>query len=500
MSIKKITSPIKVALAFSMAVASIFVVLPAEASDVAGATVSGKVQAKNGTGIARDLVGVPLQIERFDGRSNQAQHVTDLVSTETGYSFSGLQPGTYRVFIAHGLAPVSDLLMSDFEQGPFSLDANGTPYTASPVYRYFKIGLLTTSLAIDLLATSNLEVGTVSGALKGLDGNPLMDGPESARVAARLQFLNAAGDVVTTVSANSAGVFMATLATGEYYARVGCSVDSLIQCRYFGGTATLDASTPITVVANQDTVHIDFEAANLRQFSVLEPITDYSKLHVHLGQTVQAFADAGFTETPKVSFQWYVLNDEELMLGDPGRSIPGATSDTFSVDSNFDSGSQNAQFQNGLIYAEVTYTLEGYSPVVSTLSRDAFSDVRNTGVRAHGYEQPVIVGQPRVTFVTKPKALATLAFPRLKDWDNSQWPYKVPTWYLCDSTKFSVVPANQIHSDQISGGGCKEIPRIGDRSTILPKGYKGKYLIATYWMQNIYYDLFTGVTKPIKLK
>lgn len=476
-------------------------------ADASGATVSGLVQSQFGSNTAQNLVAVPVELEYKVDQLNQFAWFADVQSTEAGYTFSGLQPGTYRVFIAHGLKQPGRPEQLDFAPSKFNHDANGVAYTSDPVYRYFRVGAQTNSLSVNLLAKTKQDVGTASGLLKDVDGGALFD-DSNASVPSTVEFLDTSGNIIDSAQSDSNGNFTITLVAGDYYARVGCKDDSTVQCHYFGGSATLAGASVIHIEANADLNAIDITSSNLKQFSVTNPVTTYDRRRVYLGQTVKAFIDPNLTEHANVTYQWYTVNMFQLMFGDPATLIPGATSDSFTVTDTFDSGGINgAIIQSATVFAEVTYSLDGYATVKSTFSgRNLSNPFANPGVKANAYEQPYLVKQPKVLLLKKPKVSAKLIYPVLSESELNFGEVGIGSnWFLCSNTKFKVdLDFVGFYSDvsAISGGGCKAIPesyQLSEDTVALPKGYKGKYLVAVYWMQNTF-DGWVGSTKPVKLK
>jgi hypothetical protein len=265
-----------------------------------------------------------------------------------------------------------------------------------------------------------------------------------------------------------------------------------------GDSATLDGATVISVLANVDANPIDITSTTLKQFTVADPSTSYSKTYVYLGETVKALSDPDFVEAADVTYQWYLLNIYQEAFGEQGTLIPGATSDSFTVTEAFDAGVQGAVIQTARVYAEVRYSLDGYVTVKSTFSGRSLSNpFQNFGARANGYAKPKVLTQAKVVISTKPKAKAKLIYPVLTELEIG-FDYRAANWFVCTSKAFKV----DLENGQITGGGCKGVAKkyqLAGDSVALPKAYKGKYLVSVFVMMNSY-DRWVGSTKPIKLK
>ncbi|MEO0024922.1 MAG: hypothetical protein RL196_1363 [Actinomycetota bacterium] len=475
---------------------TVFAISPATA-DGSGATVSGIVQSQLGSNAAQNLVGVNIQLEFTADQTSAMAWAGDVVSTEAGYTFSGLLPGTYRVFIAHGLKNPGRPERFDYAESKFSRDSNGVAYTSNPVYRYFRVGSQTNNISINLLAKTTQEVGTASGNLRNTDGGALFD-DQAGLIPATIEFLNTSGKVIDSVQSDSNGSFSILLTVGDYYARVGCKEDSQVQCQYYGDSATIEGADVISILANSDANTIDITSITLKQFTVTDPSTSYSKTYVYLGETVKALSDPAFVEAADVTYQWYMLNIYQEAFGEQGTLIPGATSDSFTVTEAFDAGIQGAVIQTARVYAEVTYSLDGYVTTKSTFSgRNLLNPFQNYGARSNGYAKPKILTPAKVVISTKPKAKAKLIYPVLTELEIG-FDYRAANWYVCTSKAFKV----DLENGQITGGGCKVVAQkyqLAGDTVALPNGYKGKYLVSVFVMMNSY-DRWVGSTKPIKLK
>ncbi|MEY4367731.1 MAG: hypothetical protein RLZ28_1146 [Actinomycetota bacterium] len=468
--------------------ASFWVSSPALAASPNLASISGKVQAQNGSGSLQDLVGVNVGVEILGGGGvQQSQFVSEVTSAENGYSFEGLIPGTYRIYIDHTVDPQSQSKV-DFASGQFSLDAIGNAYTAKPVYRYFKVGTRTEHLNLDLIAKSQTETGTVSGVLKDSEGAALLDGPAGAKVPASIEILNSAGEVEQTALANESGEYSTTLNVGRYSARVGCSSKGFVTCTYLGGASSFAEALEFDVTAQADTRNLDFSAKTLKTLSVQDPRTYYSEMQAFLGDTVEAFSDERITEPVQISYRWFSTSGLDLLYGREPKAVEGETSRMFTIP---------AGMKPALIFAEVTYSLEGYAPVTSTLTRNS-QTITNSGFSAVGYS-PKVSKVSKVTQISKPRAIAKLTFPIVTHFSSLEAPQKGAFWFICKTTKFTF----DKYSLELSGGGCKSIGNADDftkDNVVIPKGSKGKYLVASYFLQNNDYMVWSGTTKPLKLK